>query len=165
VTEAEKAAAAAKRDAVLAVACLGCGAGPGERCVNSITQEPHNIVHAVRVTAWEEASVEEKKDWYFTFGHGHYLFAGHQGGTDIQVGVFVGGLPLSNYYVVINGTFNGARLRIQEIFGGLWCDQYDSLEAFAPYYPEPPVRLPVTIPEDDPAGNSPAGAVRRGKCD
>jgi hypothetical protein len=95
------------------------------------------------MTAPPEPDAEEKQDWYFTFGHGQYLFAGHRGGADIQVSVSIGGLPLSSYYVIINGTFAGARARMNEIFGTMWCDQYDALEEFARYFPAPPVRLPI----------------------
>lgn len=92
----------------------------------------------------EPISAEDEIDWYFTFGAGQFLFAGHRDGVDMH-SFTIGGLPLDNYYVVINGTFKAARERMHSIFGALWCDQYPSLEVFAPYYPQPPVRLPIQI--------------------
>jgi hypothetical protein len=89
----------------------------------------------------------EIRDWYFTFGSGQYLFAGHRDGEHLQTaqsaGSIVQGLPLENRYVVIRGGFHEARARMYEVFGQLWCDQYADLKSFASYYPQPPRQLEI----------------------
>jgi hypothetical protein len=81
------------------------------------------------------------QDWFFTFGAGQRLFSGHRAGRGIDPAAI--GIPLDNYYVVIHGYFLEARARMCEMFGGIWCDQYDALEKFASFYPVPPLRLPI----------------------
>lgn len=55
-TEQEKAAALAKRDKALTVACPLCGAEPGERCIRlegvATYGRPTNLTHKERVSAW-----------------------------------------------------------------------------------------------------------------
>ena len=53
MSEAEKAAEAAERDRALAVACPVCYVAAGERCRNTVTGQPCNIVHLGRVIRWE----------------------------------------------------------------------------------------------------------------
>ena len=60
------------------------------------------------------AWVEPVQDWYFTFGHGQYDR--------------VTGEHLLGSYVVINGTYMGARERMVAAFGSAWCDQYVDAE-------------------------------------
>lgn len=58
-TEAEKAAAAATRDAALSVACPFCGQPPGARCLHLVNRngvadmQPSDIVHRSRVSTWK----------------------------------------------------------------------------------------------------------------
>ena len=50
----------------------------------------------------------EERDWTFTFGIGHPLFAG--------------------MFVDIYGTYNSARAKMTEVFGTNWSFQYESHE-------------------------------------
>jgi hypothetical protein len=52
-SEAEKAAAAARRDAALSVACPECKRPAGARCITLDTHQPTNLVHRARVNAWQ----------------------------------------------------------------------------------------------------------------
>jgi hypothetical protein len=62
----------------------------------------------------ERLEVEQPQDWYFTFGCGqtHRLT----------------GEDLMGSYVVISGTFMGARDQMVAAFGTAWCDQYVDAE-------------------------------------
>lgn len=52
-TEAEKAAEASRRDAVVCTTpCPYCDALPGQRCIDVETFQRSNRVHRSRVTAW-----------------------------------------------------------------------------------------------------------------
>lgn len=64
--------------------------------------------HGVKLPA------EPEQDWYFTFGHGQTHPAS--------------GEDLMGAYVVINGTYLGARQQMVDAFGLSWCDQYSSDE-------------------------------------
>jgi hypothetical protein len=50
LTEAQKAEAAAGRDAVLTVPCDACNAPAGARC--TLGDQPTNLVHKTRVASW-----------------------------------------------------------------------------------------------------------------
>jgi hypothetical protein len=51
--------------------------------------------------------VEERQDWFFTFGWGQ---------------------PNQNCYTVIHGTHDGARLEMVHRYGWKWCGQYESAD-------------------------------------
>lgn len=53
-------------------------------------------------------TVEDEKDWFFTFGCGH---------------------AYPNGYVVFYGTHSSAREQMIDVFGTRWAFQYDSAEA------------------------------------
>lgn len=55
----------------------------------------------------ELPTTEERRDWVFTFGCGQ---------------------PYAGRYVVINGTFEGARARMFEMHGQMWSMQYRTKE-------------------------------------
>jgi len=71
---------------------------------------------------------EPEQDWIFTFGHGQRLYSfGHaRPHTGEPVGV---GVPLMDRYVVIRGTWTGARDTMMRTFGPIWSMQYASREA------------------------------------
>lgn len=63
----------------------------------------------------EAEAANPQQDWYFTFGHGqHHRITGEH---------------LLGAYVVIHGTYLGARQVMVSAFGTRWCDQYPSASA------------------------------------
>ena len=86
--------------------------------VPEVAQEFDALVaeHRVRLEADHgvKAEPEPEQDWYFTFGHGQTHPAS--------------GEDLMGAYVVINGTYLGARQQMVDAFGLSWCDQYSSDE-------------------------------------
>lgn len=63
----------------------------------------------------EAEAADPQQDWYFTFGHGqHHRITGEH---------------LLGAYVVIHGTYLGARQVMVSAFGTRWCDQYPSASA------------------------------------
>ncbi len=73
----------------------------------------------------------EPRDWFFTFGHGQRIFAQNYKDASLGRPVVGQGVHLDGYYVVIHGDFHTARLRMHEIFGPVWCDQYQELPYLA----------------------------------
>lgn len=70
---------------------------PIPRLIQEVPQDPHEV-----------------RDWYFTFGAGHF---------DQETGT-----PLATRYVKINGTYKAARQRMILQFGAHWAFQYESAE-------------------------------------
>ena len=88
-------------------------------------QEPSEydrIISNVISTA-QDIAEEKPRDWYFTFGYGQRLYAGHRDQVDIQGE----GIPLDECYVVLHGTYLGTRQQMCTLFGRIWCDQYREL--------------------------------------
>lgn len=87
--------------------------------VPEVAQEFDALVaeHRARLEAEHgvKAEPEPEQDWYFTFGHGQY----HR----------VTGEHLLGAYVVIHGTYLGARQVMVSAFGTAWCDQYGTAES------------------------------------
>lgn len=82
-------------------------------------------------------SIEQPRDWYFTFGSNHT----HP----------VTGQTLTNAYVRINGTYESARAKMVEAFDNRWAFQYESAdEAGVDKYSLTEVEVPTT-PVDLPA--------------
>jgi hypothetical protein len=73
----------------------------------------------------QDFPTDPEQDWYFTFGHGHFLFSDYAGGQGRHGHRH--GIPLLDKYVVIHGTEESARLKMVEIFGGIWSDQHREL--------------------------------------
>lgn len=73
----------------------------------------------------EPEAAEEPRRWYFTFGYGQRLQATSKSIPEPQGE----GIPLDGCYTVIHGTFLGARKKMAELFGLIWCDQYEELPA------------------------------------
>jgi hypothetical protein len=72
-----------------------------------------------------EDLLDPPRDWYFTFGSGMRAYVGYtQRGNDDQL---QRGLKLDTRYVKINGTWDSARYHMVELFGTMWCDQYEAL--------------------------------------
>lgn len=70
-------------------------------------------------------------EWIFTFGAGHYLFAGHANYVSVFAGMLepVAGLCLADRFVRIKGSRQETRQQMIKLFGRVWCDQYPSEEA------------------------------------
>lgn len=81
----------------------------------------------------DDEAPEAPQRWYFTFGSGQHLYAGARDHERIQGE----GIPLDGCYVVMYGTFMGTRAKMIELFGKIWCDQYEEL----PLGPWPPWKL------------------------
>jgi hypothetical protein len=73
----------------------------------------------------QDYPTDTEQPWYFTFGYGHFLFSDYA--EDRGCHGLRRGIPLADRYVVIHGTFMSARERMIEIFGSVWCDQYEAL--------------------------------------
>lgn len=79
----------------------------------------------------ETGNEETPQDWYFTFGAGQRLFAGH-GGNDCQGE----GINLDGAYIKLRGTFSETRAQMVKLFGRIWSSQY-SVMPVLPYYMGP----------------------------
>lgn len=69
------------------------------------------------------------RDWVFTFGSGHRAYAAHDSFSAEANANRGKGFRLDNRFVVIHGTHDGARQRMREFFGEVWCAEYRSREA------------------------------------
>lgn len=67
--------------------------------------------------------VDEPQDWYFTFGSGHRLYVGLEPAA-LGTGE---GIDVMGYYVVIHGSYHGARAHMYQLFGAAWSSQYGEL--------------------------------------
>lgn len=73
------------------------------------------------------AAVEDEvREWIFTFGFGQRLVPLDSSGRvhDDRAGV-----PLAGLFARISGTWHGARVLMHEVFGQVYCDQYESEDA------------------------------------
>lgn len=89
-----------------------------------ITTHP---IHPVAVPDQPQGWAETEQDWYFTFG------AGHRGHALLHAdypptGEIGEGFRLDNRYVILYGTYDDARRRMNRIFGQVWSAMYDSAE-------------------------------------
>lgn len=71
--------------------------------------------------------VEHEQDWYFTFGAGHRAHAllHHDRIVTEELG---DGFRLDNRYVILHGTYDEARRRMEKIFGLVWSAVYPNAE-------------------------------------
>lgn len=89
--------------------------------------DPESCLHACWACV-DEFTGPEVRDWYFTFGYGQRLQAMRARRNDDDDGGGEGlGISLNDCYVKIHGDFNSARMRMYELFGTVWCDQYAKL--------------------------------------
>lgn len=77
---------------------------------------------------WVDPPAETEQDWYFTFGHGQY---GHAllDKSRIVPEELGEGFPLHNRYVILHGTYDWARARMERVFGQVWSQVYPDAES------------------------------------
>ena len=79
-------------------------------------------MHPIAVPAQPKGWAAPEQDWYFTFGTGQRALAVVDSVKSTRKPGE--GFPLHNRYVILHGTYDDARRRMERIFGQVWSAMY-----------------------------------------